>query len=340
MAANVLPFPPEPSGDLLIEIVRRRDERLAGQAKAYARTIPIASDADPDSCARRQVLEIVAWQDKPVPDAERQKRFEAGNRAEDDIVIDLKRDGFGVVQEQVPFELKHRKTGEPCLRGKIDGKLLWDSETVPFEVKSAHPNVYSAINSTADFERFWWMRGKYPAQLHSYLVGHGHPWGFWLLTDCLGNWKPFRADLDYALAERIWAFAESIVDDVRVYRGDGTLPGYTSDLTQCAHCDFFGRTCQPNIIEQGALMLEDPELEALIARWFELRDPRSEYEGLDKRVKETLKKALPLRPEARGLVGRFVVNIKDKPVKAEKEPRAARVDRVVTIESLGREAKP
>jgi hypothetical protein len=332
--ANVLQFPPEPpSEDLLTEIVRRRTERLAGQSKAYARTIPIASDVAPDSCARRQVLEIVKWEDKPLFEADRQARFEAGNRAEEDIIIDLKRDGFRVVQEQVPFELKHRRTGEPCLRGKIDGKLQWNGQTVPFEIKSAHPNIFSSIGSVEDWNRWWWTR-KYPSQLHSYLLGHGHEWGFWILTDCLGNWKPLRADLDYALAERIWTFAESIMDGVRAYRADGSLPAYTSDATQCGHCDFFGRTCNPDTIEQGARMLGDPELEAQLARWCELREPYREYNGLDKRVKDALKKALPGKPEARAIVGRYAVTITDKPVKAEEKPRAARVDRVVTIEEL------
>ena len=333
--ATVLQFPPEPpTDDLLVEILRRRTERLAGQAKAYARTIPIASDIDPASCARRQVLEIVAWQDKPMPEADRQARFEAGIRAEEDIIIDLKRDGFRVVQEQVPFELKHRRTGEPCLRGKIDGKLEWKGQGVPFEIKSANPLVFNRIATVADFEHFWWMRGKYPSQLQAYLVGHGHEWGFWILTDCLGNWKPLRAALDYAHAERIWAFAESILDGVRAYRADGTLPGYTADPTQCAHCDFFGRTCNPDTINQGAQMLADPELEAQLARWCELREGHREYDGLDKRVKSALKTALPTQPEARGIVGRFAVTITDRTVKAEAKPRAARTDRIVEIEEL------
>lgn len=330
--ANVLDFPPNPpSEDLLAEILRRRTERLAGQSKAYARTIPIASDVDPDSCARRQVLEIVAWQDKPVPEADRQARFEAGNRAEEDIIIDLKRDGFRVVQEQVPFELKHRKTGEPCLRGKIDGKIQWNGQMVPFEVKSANPLVFQRITTVADFEHFWWTRGRYGSQLQAYLIGHGHEWGFWILTDCLGNWKLLRLDLDYALAERIWAFAESILDGVRVYRFDGTLPGFTADPTQCAHCDFFGRTCNPDTIEQGARMLADPELEVQLARWSELREPAKEYGSIDKRVKETLRKALP-GPDARGIVGRFAIQITERAVKGfEVKPRT---DRIVEIAEL------
>ncbi len=330
----VLPFSPDPPEDLLEAIQRRRAERFAQKTRAYARSVPIASDIDPESCLRRQVLEIVAWQDKPLPDPERQARFEAGNRAEDAIVIDLKTDGFRVIAEQVPFELKHRQTGEVALRGKIDGKVEWRREQVPFEIKSAHPNTFSSIATAEDFSRFWWMR-KYPSQLHAYLIGHGASWGFWILTDCLGNWKLLRTDLDYSLAERIWAFAESIVDAVRAYRDEKALPGPTADVAQCAHCEHYRRTCQPDIIEQGAAMLADPELEAEVARWQELRDAHREYDGLDRRVKAALKTALPDRPLALAIVGRFAVTIKDKPVRAETTPRPARVDRIVTIEELG-----
>lgn len=333
-APNLIPFPPGPSPDLLEEIVKRRTERLAGMAKAYARSVPIASDADPDSCRRRQVLEIVKWEDKPLGEADRQARFEAGVRAEEDVIIDLKRDGFRVEQEQVPFELKHRKTGEPVLRGKIDGKVRWASESVPFEVKSMNPVVFGRIETAADFERFWWTKGRYPSQLHSYLVGHGHEWGFWILTDCLGHWKPIRADLDYGLAERIWTFAETVVDGVKAYRADGSLPDFTRDPTQCAHCDFYGRTCNPPLVELGARLLEDPELQADLERWTVLREPHREYESLDKRVKGSIKKALTTSPAARAIAGRFAITVTDRPVKAEAAPRPARVDRLVEIEPL------
>ena len=331
MAAPVLPFKAPPTEDHLTEeIVRRRTERLDGRAKAYARTVPIASDIAPDSCVRRQVLEIVEWDKKPIPEADRQARFEVGNRAEDHIIIDLKRDGFQVIQEQVPFELKHRKTGEPCLRGKIDGKILWQGEQVPFEVKSAHPHIYQSIHSVEDWQRYWWTR-RYVPQLQAYLLGHGHEWGFWILTDCLGGWRLLRTELDYELGERIWAYAESISDGVRMYREDGTLPEFTTDPTQCAHCDFFGRVCNPPLVEQGALMLEDPELHASLEQWHTLRPAAKEYGAIDKQVKSTLRKALP-EPDARGIAGRFAVQIKERSVKGyEVKPR---VNRIVEIEEL------
>jgi hypothetical protein len=333
-APNLITFPPAtPPGDLLEEIVRRRGERLAGMAKGYPRSQPIASDIDPDSCLRRQVLEVVKWEDKPLSDGDRQARFEAGNRAENEIIIDLKRDGFRVEQEQVPFALKHRKTGEDALRGKVDGKIRWGVEAVPFEVKSLHPNIFAQIQTAEDWRRYWWTR-KYPPQLQAYMIGHGHEWGFWIVTDLLGNWRPFRAELDLAVAERIWSFAETIVDGVKTYRADGTLPEFTRDATLCAHCDFFGRSCNPPLIELGARMLDNPELHADLDRWTALREGHREYEAVDKRVKGALKKALTTSPVARGIAGHFAISVTDRPVKAEATARPARVDRIVEIESL------
>ena len=356
--ASVLTFPPQPPGDLLAEIARRRTARLTALSKAYARALPIASDIDPESCLRRQVLEIVAWQDKPLPGAELQARFEVGNLVEREAIIALQKDGFEVVEQQTPFELVRRGTREPVLRGRTDGKIRWAAEKVPFEVKSMNPNIYGQINTLEDFDRYFWTR-KYPNQLQAYLVGYEHPWGFLYLTDCLGHWKPIRMDLDYAMAERIWSFAESIDDGVKAYRKDGTLPGFSERPSDCTHCDFFGRTCNPSIIEPGARFLSDPELladlerrEALIAAGAKKLD------SLDKSIKERLKLCLPVPPlnpdetleayaarlkelpASNAIAGRFTVEIAPKFVRAEKAPRQARVDRVVTIEALTPEAPP
>src|SRR5436189_236143 len=77
---------PAPPADLLIEIGRRREARLTSKSKAYPRTHPIASDVDPESCLRRQVLEVVAWEDKPLFEAKTMARFEVGTIWENEAV--------------------------------------------------------------------------------------------------------------------------------------------------------------------------------------------------------------------------------------------------------------
>ena len=318
---------PAPPVDLLEEIGRRREARLTSSSKAYPRTHPIASDVDPESCLRRQVIEVVAWEDKPLFEAKTMARFEVGNLHENQAVINLKQDGFEVIAEQTPFQLNDRKTGAPALRGRIDGKIRWEGKEVPFEVKSMNPNVYARVDTLEDLMRWWWTK-KYPAQLLAYLIGHGHEWGFFYLTDCMGNWKAIRVDIDYETAERIWAFAERIVAAIADHRATKTLPAYSSDPGECARCPFFKRTCQPDIVEQGAAFLEDVELVASIERWYELRAGAKEYEGLDKSIKKQIKGT----GIERGIAGNFAITVTERPVKAYEVK--ARVDKWITIEPL------
>lgn len=318
---------PAPPADLLAEIGRRREARLTSKAKAYPRTHPIASDVDPDSCLRRQVLEVVAWEDKPLFEAKTMARFEVGTIWENEAVINLKRDGFEVVAEQTPFQLNDRKTGVPVLRGRIDGKIRWEGKEVPFEVKSMNPNVYARVDTLDDLMRFFWTK-KYISQLLAYLIGHGHEWGFFYLTDCLGGWKAIRVDLDYAKAEQIWAYAEQIVAAITEYRAAKTLPAYSSDPTECARCPFFKRSCQPDIVEQGATFLDDPEILPVLDRWYALKPAAKEFEGLDKQIKTRIK-ATEIE---RGIAGDYVISVTKRPVK--EYTVKARVDKWISIEPL------
>ena len=324
------------AGELIVTIQTRLAERAAAQAHLSPRNQPYASDADPNGCLRRQVLSITNWQERaPIP-ADRQGRLEAGVEAESKAIRLLKEVGLGVVKEQMPFELRHRRTGAPCLRGKIDAFIQWKAQEVPTEVKSLHPLIFDRLHTLDDLSNFWWTK-RYLYQLHAYMIGYGLPECLLLITNLLGDWKLFSVSIDYEIAERIWAYAESILDAVDVQRAKGILPDFTKDVTQCAHCDFFGRSCQPPITEMGALILGDPELHAQLERWYALRDQAKEYGGLDKKVKESLRKALP-EDRPRGLAGRFAIEITQKPVKAFDVK--ARTDRIVSIEPLLAEPLP
>lgn len=358
--AAVVQFPTSaPAPDLLDEIRRREDQRLRGLTKAYARSVPIASDIDPESCLRRQVFQIVVWQDRELPDPMLQARFEAGNLQEREGIAKLRALGFEVVEEQMPFELTRRGSSGRVvvLRGKTDGRIKWaGGDRPPFEVKSLHPNIYAQVDTIDDFGRWPWAR-RYPVQLQAYLIGHNAQWGFFYVTDCLGHWKTIRVELDLELAERIWQFAEAAHDAVDAWRKDGSLPGFSKDPAECARCEFFGRTCQPDIIEQGAALLADPELAADLERREALLSAGAKaLEGLDDSIKKRLRSAIPPPfPRAEGetlaaygarlkaagpvhgIAGRFAIKVASVYVRAEKEPREPmpeRLDRRVTIDPL------
>jgi len=323
---------PPAAGDpetFLEELRRRRLERLQGLVRLSPRNQPIASDVDPDSCLRRQVLEIVEWQRKePIP-ADRQGRLQAGDDAEQRGLKELREMGYRVTKEQVPFELLDRRTKEPVLRGKIDAFVEIPAPVpggrpsdVPVEAKSMDAHVYDAIETTEDLARYWWTK-KYFAQTQAYLIGYERPWGFLWVTNLKGDWKPIHVSLDYEYAERVWSFAENIVAAVRDYRAGGPLPPFTTDPTECARCAFFGRACQPPIRETGAAVIEDQYLEAALERRFNVEQPHREFQALDKRIRERL-----LLGPARQICGPFMVSI---------EPRRGRegVYQHVSIQKVG-----
>lgn len=294
--------------DLVDEIVLRRARRLKLRAKQYERKNPIASDIDPDSCLRRQVLEIVAWEDKPLLDnPSLQAMFEAGDWLENRCKLWLIEDGFDVIEGQTRFELKHRRTGEICLSGKTDFAIQWGVYKPRVEHKMVSPFIFNQIQEAGDFDqkKFPWMR-KYPAQLQSYLIGQNEPWGLFMITDGRGDWRAIRVELDYEFAERIWSFAETIVEWVDVFRADESLPDFTKDQDQCARCPFKGRTCNPPEINDAPQILASGELEILLSRRDELKEDGKEYEKLDKAVKKSLKELRPNNGK-KLVVGDFVI---------------------------------
>ena len=309
--SRIKPAEIEDARAVCAEFHERLNQRAVDRVEVRPRATPIASDINPESCLRRQVLEIVAWQEKrPIP-AERQGRLEAGNDAEQKALSILRELRLPVIKEQVSFEIKHRKTGEPILRGRTEGFLEWNGTEVVVEVKSLAAHSFEMIRKAEDFENLWWTR-HWPAQVAAYMIGFGHPAGIMILTNMAGDWRAIPVPLDYQLGERILAYAEAIVDAVRIYRatlaaGDPLLPDYTSDEIQCKRCPFFGNVCNPPALaaDPAVEFMVDPELEAVLVRRYELWNAHREYDALDKRVKERLKRG-PLRR----VVGEFILSAK------------------------------
>lgn len=290
--------------------------RVRAEAKVGSRprNQPIASDIEPGSCRRRQVLEIVRWQDKrPIP-ANRMGRLEAGDDAEKKGIRLLGEIGLRVIKEQVLFEFLDRKTRRPVLRGRIDCFIEVPlrgerPEEVPVEIKSLPPWAFSTIHTLADLQRFWWMR-RYVPQMIAYLIGYGLPAGILLLTNMMGDWLALVVELDYDLAEQVLALAEGIEADVAAWRAapEGEtppLPDYTPDVAQCPRCDFFGAACNPPLEERGASMEPDPELESLLAQREKVEQAHRDFAWFDKEAKAILKHG----PERR-ILGGFMVHRK------------------------------
>lgn len=310
---------------LLDEIEERRRASVMSEARTWPRNQPVASDVDPDSCLRRQVLEIVDWENKRPVDQQLAERFSVGKLWESQGLSQLHALGFEVEAGQSAFELKNRE-GVPVLRGKIDGKVRWRARRFSFEIKSLRPEVYARIDSAEDMEEMSFSR-KYPYQLQSYMLGHGEEEGFFMLTDCLGHWKPIPVAIDLAVCERIMQFAETIVLEVARVRKGGELPPYTDDANECRYCPFFKRSCDPPLAEIAAGVIAD-DATPMFKRLFELEEQADEYLGLEKKLKELAKQAHP-SGDTLLRCGNYFAKIKEVAMKATE--RKAHTQRRVTL---------
>lgn len=339
--------PREIAEGLVAEIQTARQKRLEREvAEPYARNNPIASDIDPGSCLRRQVLHIV----KPMEAAPftpfQQARFEVGKLVEREATREFLGLGFEVYHQQIRFELRSRRTKTRCLSGKIDGKIEALAE-IPFEVKGLHPALYEGVHSVQDLLESRWYR-KYVFQMQAYLLGNGLDVGFFLLVDkASGDWKTIVVEIDYDLGERIWSFAEDVVDAVEHYRttdlegsGKAELPPFTEKKEQCLDCPFYRRSCHPEIQEEGVVLWESGELEHYLRERADVEAEGRRFDSLDSKIKKWLKD-FESDPRLKGkpvvMVGEFLIEFEERHRKAYSVEAADY--RQVAIKRLSKDSK-
>jgi|SRR5436190_4946053 len=254
------------------------------------------------ACERRMVLEMTQPEALPPWQPEVLAKFRRGDDRERDLLADLTRVGrdaeppFAVTGQQERFELRDHKS-RVAIVGKVDAQLKIDGAVAPLEIKSWSPMMVSRIEKFSDlFEGPWTRPGAY--QLLCYLFGAGVPFGF-LLLDRSGIPMLLPVELDQHLdrLEDFLARAERALD----HRDAGTLPDYVEDPAECQRCGFYGSTCNPPLIHEGAAILNDPELEANLDRREELKPVAKEYDRLDDQIKQQL------RGVTEGVAGKFII---------------------------------
>jgi hypothetical protein len=345
-AAPTLPGSAEDLARLLTAKKREHFEQRA--SNAWARTQPVASDAEPSSCLRRQVLEVVAWQLKEPFPPEAAERMAWGDEAERAGLALLEEMRVRVTRQQSPFQLRHRKTGQVVLSGKIDGVIQLQGAVAAgargrrlqavLEIKKLQPWVFDKLDSAQDLLTFWWTR-KFLSQMQAYLIGEEVEWGVFFVTDG-ARWKFLPVELDFEHAEAVWSNAERAVDAIAAYREadqaglEPPLPPFTTDLEQCRRCSFFGRACNPPVSEMGAELLADPQLEEDLLRREECKDAHRDYESADGRVKKFLKALVDAGAlKDRGVCGDFAIEVETQNVKAQ-PAKPASTRRVIHIERV------
>lgn len=263
------------------EIHKRELARLNSKAMVYRKNNNWASDIG--ECNREMYYSIVDWDKKPLPAPELIARFETGNEQEKKVIINLLSLDFEVVEGQKHFEIKDRK-GRVIISGRIDGKIIWQGKKYPFEVKSMNPNIYHNVNTMEDFNKYHWTR-KYPKQMQSYLFSENLEEGLFIVTDCLGHFKIIPISINLEEMELIMQRSELVMTAVDIKEP----PAFHKDASTCRRCWAFGRVCHPPINVNEMQVITDVEMELKLSRREELKANNSEYEDLDKEIKEYFK---------------------------------------------------
>lgn len=278
--------------DMLALVEARREKFLRGQWSAYAQNNPIASNL-PD-CERALALGLLAWNERPHPGPAAVERMMSGRGMERTILQDMRDEGWIVVQEQVPFQIRDKK-GRVILSGRSEGKIQPDERNhralVSFEIKDTSQYVFERIETEDDLRVDQWTR-KWWRQCQAYMLAHNEEWMLLFITHRRRR-KHLIVHLDFAAAEEILRRAEQTIDLQELLRGH-PVEDLSRELTEleiafapmkeCSRCDFYQRVCFPPTVGVGEAKYEDiPELEAELSRYAAIQQVGKEYESLHRK---------------------------------------------------------
>jgi len=240
------------------------------------------------ACTRYLVYSRLNWQEKILPEVEKIQLFRLGKTLEDQARRDIdgsEIDGqiVRIVETEVMYEYKEKE--RILCRGKIDGKLEVGRERYPIEIKSMQGYQWAKMDSAEDFlyaDKFW-LR-KYLAQLTMYLLMTNSQYGMlFLVNKANGQYKNIWVELNYEFAETIVKQAQKVNEFVDKKEYPERIE-YTNDV--CGRCDF-SHLCLPDVKNApGMQIIDNEELEKDLVRREELKPLKSEYDKLDKQVKE------------------------------------------------------
>ncbi len=260
-------------------------EKIVEHKRAKIKQWPVSSNRASEaghSCERYLVFHRARWQEKTLHDVGLQFVFDEGVIHEAAVLKELAEAGVSVVEQQRPFSWP-----ELNLTGHVDGKIVVDGRAIPLEIKSMSPYVFESVNSVADLlnGKYEYLR-KYPAQLTLYMLMDNKDEAIFLFKNKVnGQIKEVPMRLDYDYGEQLIRKIER----VNVHVAAGTVPDPIEwDERTCGSCGF-SHVCLPEVRRQALDLTDDPELEEKLRRRDELKSLVSEYDALDKSVKEALK---------------------------------------------------
>lgn len=192
---------------------------------------------------------------------------------------------------ELGFEVKKagfsENWAEYNISGQVDGVLEYEGTRYVVEIKTCSDTAWDTLNTPEDFLDSKWYR-KWFGQMQIYLLLFGLDKGLFILKKKTAKViRVIEVKLDYAYAERLLKKAELVNT---AFKSNEAPEFLASNPAECKACPFFGKVCNPPLdFGAGTQNIEDPELVKKLARRDELAASRSEYEKLDKEVKERLR---------------------------------------------------
>jgi len=277
-------------------------------------------------CLRHLVYKRTRWREEAAPPADLLAIFAEGNLHEEAVITAMRNAGIKVILQQRAFEYKEHE-----ITGSIDGQIVVDGASWPFDIKSTSSYTFRSLNTVEDViaHKYHYVR-SWRSQLVLYCLLAEKERSYLILKDKqTGALKQIEVPLDYAHAEELIQKADAINAHVKA----GTLPDripYDADI--CGRCSFFGICLPDEALRAGAELVDDPEFAAKLGRRADLEGAAREFSRLDEEIKAEVKRRLTPGKEA--VIGvDWLVRLTSSSRKAYQVPETDVV--TVRIERLG-----
>ena len=286
------------------ELLNKLDANIMAEQKLYPCYSQRASSLGGyipslGGCLLRGVFDRTKWEQKKLPDARLLRIYREGKRQEILVLRELEESGIPVIQQQIPVRWEAYN-----ITGSLDGKIVFEGETLPLEIKSCAPHIYDQINTIEDFQKYPWFK-KYIIQLQIYMFLSEDEEGiFCLKNKSAGDIKFVAMGLDYSLVELAVQASEAIEKHLK----DKTEPERCLDRECCKMCDH-SHHCLPEVDFGAPLkLIDDPLLEEKLIKYFELKELAYEWSTVEKAIKASAKQAHKVDNGCNMLIGNYRIS--------------------------------
>lgn len=264
-------------------------------------------------CLRFLYYNRTAGDKRLKPKVSALKRMRRGQLDEERVKIELAQRGYVVNEQQRPFTWD-----KFMLKGKIDGTLIIDGESIPFDVKSVAPYLFTKAKKEFNAGKVEdkWLK-KHTVQNNCYMMLKERDGSLLIYYEPVANdIFPAPCLIDYAMGEEI------IAKCVRVNEAfdKHTPPEALNDWDVCPGCDFYP-LCAPEILPDVTSDIDADtamRLESIIKKRIALESDYSavedEIEALKKQEKAIIGEREAIMLPNYTIKGKFI-DVKEKTVK-------------------------